>query len=66
MKMTYRHLAYNVATGEIINAPTGAILNRAVATNNRISRKYGFKGISQWRFCHDSGKRWQKNGLPQR
>lgn len=66
MKMTYRHLAYNVHTGEIINAPSGAILNRAVATRKRIDRKYGYIRNEHWRFCHDFGKNWQKNGLPQR
>lgn len=65
MKMTYRHLAYNIKTGEIINAPTGAVLKRAVAITNHIDRKHGFIGLGQWRFCHDSGNSWEKNGLPQ-
>lgn len=64
--LTYRHSAYNVNTGEIINAPGGNQLKRAVALTNQLDRKiFGVTG-NQWRFSHDFGKSWEKNGLPQR
>lgn len=64
--MTYRHCAYNIITGEIINAPTGNGLKRAVATTKRIDRKFFPNDASTWRFCHDFGKGWEVNGLPTR
>jgi hypothetical protein len=64
--MTYRHCAYNLSTGEILNAPSGNVLKRAVSLTNRIDRKfYGHSG-NQWRFSHDFGKSWIKNGFPTR
>lgn len=64
--MTYRHCAYNIKTGEIINAPTGNGLKRAVATTNRIDRKVFGHNNNAWRFSHDFGKSWEVNGLPTR
>lgn len=64
--MTYRHCAYNIKTGEIINAPTSNGLKRAVATTNRIDRKFFPGQPNTWRFSHDFGKRWEANGLPTR
>ena len=61
--MERRHLAYNIATGEIIVAPRAKMVKD---TTKRIShydlKHFGCK--SEWRFCHDGGKRWRENGLP--
>lgn len=63
--MEYRHSAYNLTTGEILNAPSGNLLKRDVAWSNRYDREvYGIKG--QWRWSHDYGKSWLTNGLPER
>lgn len=60
----YRHVAYNVVTGEVMNAERGNYLKRCVALEERTNRElYGIKG--QWRWCHDFGKKWEKEGLPQ-
>lgn len=59
----YRHLAYCVSTGEIISAPSGNTLKRAVALTKYYDRKYGCE-TGSWRFCHDFGKNWRKNGYP--
>ena len=59
----YRHAAYNVNTGEIMNAERGNHLKRCVAIEERYNREvYGEKG--QWRWCHDYGRKWDKKGLP--
>jgi hypothetical protein len=61
----YRHAAYNVTTGQIINCTCGNQLKRAVADNNRVDRElYGTSG--QWRFSHDFGRKWAADGLPKR
>ena len=65
MKMDYRHSAYNLATGQIINCLYGNQLKKAVALTQRVDRElYGIEG--QWRFSHDFGKKWETNGLPVR
>lgn len=62
----FRHLAYNVGTGEIINCASGNTLKRkAKATNKHDTRLFG-KVPCTWRFCHDYGKKWDKEGLPVR
>lgn len=59
----YRHTAYNLATGEIVNANHGNYLKREVARTERINRElYNVHG--QWRWCHDFGKKWDMQGLP--
>ena len=61
--MEYRHLAYNISTGEIINCVGGQQLKRAVAYTRKVDKElYGTSG--QWRFCHDFGKKWLANGFP--
>lgn len=63
--MEYRHTAYNLTTGEILNANSGSHLTRCVAINERFNREYfGTKG--EWRWCHDFGRKWEKEGLPTR
>lgn len=61
--MDYRHSAYNIRTGEIINAPSGNTLKRVVARTQHID-KYMFGVCGQWRFSHDYGKKWEVYGLP--
>lgn len=63
--LEYRHVAYNLSTGEIMNCNRGNYLKREVARTERVNRElYGISG--QWRWCHDFGKRWDKEGLPVR
>ena len=63
--MTYRHSAYNVITGQIINTERGNYLKKVVAMEKKADRElYGTSG--QWRFSHDYGKNWLTNGLPKR
>ena len=56
MEKIYRHAAYNVTTGEICESVSGTRLKRFVAA---ISSKG-----DKWRFSHDYGSRWSKEGLP--
>ena len=65
MTMDYRHTAYNVVSGQIINSEKGNSLKRAVAYTRKVDKElYGTSG--QWRFSHDYGKNWLTNGLPER
>lgn len=57
MSFEYRHLAYNLRTGEIINCTHGNQLKRAVTYRAADETK------GPWRFCHDFGKKWEK-GFP--
>lgn len=61
--MDYRHCAYNIGTGEIINTERGNQLKRAVADTNRYDRHFGNVPCS-WHFSHDYGKKWETDGLP--
>ena len=63
--INYKHLAYNVRTGEIINAERNNSLKRSVARTQRMDKTL-CGVIGQWRFCHDFGKKWEINGLPKR
>jgi hypothetical protein len=61
--MNERHQAYNVATGEIITAPRAKMVKEATKLASHLDGKYyGCK--SEWRFCHDGGKRWREHGVP--
>ena len=61
----YRHAAYNVNTGEIINCSSGQQLKREVARTQKVDKElYGVRG--QWRFSHDYCQKWDKQGLPVR
>lgn len=64
----YQHTAYNLATGEILQSPTGNSLKRAIKLTNRRNQLFapGERFRNTWRFCHDGGKSWTANGLPQR
>lgn len=59
----YRHVAYNVYTGEIINCAYGNQLKRAVAITKALDKEH-YRIGGQWRFCHDYGRKWDKNGFP--
>ena len=62
---TYRHAAYNINSGEIINCDCGQYLKREVARTQKIDKEiYGVHG--QWRFSHDYGQKWKQQGLPVR
>ena len=58
MEKIYRHVAYNVTTAEVCESTSGTRLKRLVAA---ISEKG-----DKWRFCHDGGARWAKEGPPKR
>ena len=59
----YRHAAYNLSTGEIVYCANWCHLVRKVARAEKANRKlYAIRG--HWRWCHDFGKRWDKEGLP--
>lgn len=61
--MDYRHCAYSITTGQIINCGSGNQLKRAVALTSKVDKElYGTS--NQWRFSHDFGKKWEKKGLP--
>lgn len=62
----FRHWAYNVKTEVIIATNSSSQLKKRTAHHTRYDRSLGEPGAGQWRFCHDFGKNWQKNGLPQR
>lgn len=63
----HRHCAYNVVTGEIKSSTRSNHLKRWVARDTHYDRKhYHAKGAGQWRFCHDFGKRWEREGFPVR
>ena len=59
----YRHLAYNIQTGAIINCNHGNYLKKQVAYTAKIDREF-YKTSSTWRWCHDFGKKWDIEGLP--
>ena len=63
--MEYRHAAYNLITGEIINCNCGQQLKRVVAYTYKVDKEV-FNTRGQWRFSHDFGKRWEREGLPTR
>ena len=60
----YRHIAFSISTGEIICCERGNQLKRLVAHSSKWNRKFNVS--SQWRFCHDYGKNWDKNGFPKK
>lgn len=47
----YKHMALNLATGEIICTERGCQLKRAVRMVNRVNARYGCFG--KWVFAHD-------------
>ena len=61
--MNERHQAYNIATGEIITAPRAKMVKEATKLASHFDRKY-YNCKSEWRFCHDGGKKWREGGLP--
>ena len=61
----YKHCAYNTATGEFLCSSTPNGLKRFVREFQRRRRIVGreFVGKSEWRFCHNHGKKWFEAGL---
>ena len=47
----YKHIAYNIETGEVITASTGNHLKRCVARANAWSVRYGLS-TGKWFFAH--------------
>ena len=47
----YKHIAYNIETGEVITASTGNHLKRCVARANAWSVRFGFS-TGKWLFAH--------------
>ena len=60
-----RHCAYDIVTRAILYCDHGNQLKRAVALTKRV-HKEAFGVTGQWRFCHDFGKKWSKEGVPTR
>jgi hypothetical protein len=47
----YKHIAYNLTTGEVIMTNTGNHLKRKVRECNRWAIHYGYP-VGEWRFAH--------------
>ena len=64
--MLSRHNAYNIVTGEVISTTTANALKRAVRWATQADMAYGYPVRDEWRFCHDYGKKWEREGIPSR
>lgn len=51
----YKHIAYNLTTGEVIMTTTGNCLKRKVKKNNAWAIRYGYP-VGEWRFAHGGKK----------
>lgn len=60
-----KHCAYDIITREILYCDRGNQLKRSVALTQRVNKEM-FRAVGQWRFCHDFGKKWSKEGVPTR
>ena len=47
----FKHIAYNLTTGEVITTTTGNALKRRVRDCNRWAIRYGYP-VGEWRFAH--------------
>ena len=47
----FKHIAYNLTTGEVITTTTGNALKRRVRDCNHWAIRYGYP-VGQWRFAH--------------
>ena len=47
----FKHIAYNLTTGEVIMTTTGNALKRRVKDNNAWAIRYGYP-VGEWRFAH--------------
>ena len=47
----FKHIAYNLTTGEVIMTNTGNHLKRKVRECNRWAIHYGYP-VGEWRFAH--------------
>jgi hypothetical protein len=48
----FKHIAYNLTTGEVITTTTGNALKRRVRDCNRWAIRYGYP-VGEWRFAHN-------------
>ena len=64
--MEYRHNAYNIYTGEIINCEKPNYLKRQVAYTGKVNKNYFNTNKGGWRWSHDFGKKWEREGFPTR
>ena len=48
----FKHIAYNLTTGEVITTTTGSHLKRKVKENNAWAIRYGYP-VGEWRFAHN-------------
>lgn len=62
--MNYRHSAYNIYAGEIINCEKSNGLKRQVAYTGKVNKYYYGANKGGWRWSHDFGKKWEREGLP--
>lgn len=62
--MNYRHCAYNIHTGEIINCEKSNGLKRQVAYTGKVNKYYYGANKGGWRWSHDFGKKWEREGFP--
>lgn len=62
--MNYRHCAYNIYTGEIINGEKSNGLKRQVAYTGKFNKDHCNTNKGGWRWSHDFGKKWEREGVP--
>ena len=62
--MNYRHSAYNIYTGEIINCEKPNHLKRQVAYTGKFNKDHYNINKGGWRWSHDFGKKWEREGVP--
>ena len=48
----FKHIAYNLTTGEVIMTTTSNTLKRKVKENNAWARYCGYP-VGEWRFAHN-------------
>lgn len=54
----YKHIAYNLTTGEIVTCDTASYLKKDIRRQTKVNRKWGCNS-NKWVFSH-SGKVSQK------
>ena len=56
----YKHIAYNLTTGEIVTCETASYLKKMVSQITKVNRAWGFHS-NKWVFSHNgkvSQKKW--------
>lgn len=59
-----RHSAYNLLTGEILEASCSSNQFKRMVKTITKNDKSSYGAKSQWVFSHDYGKRWHEKGGP--